>query len=203
MSLRTSSVSLLEDSLLHHLSSPPSTPFSANGTVPLGFGFEFEYCLQQKWQDDLERQEARLSRYGRFGMDANDARQPTPEDMREAYRRLIENELEDVHTPSPSPSPSPKSSTHPSVFHAQCIEESRPASSTLQKNDPNVQPNSAPRKRNVKQGSGRHRGKPAPTPAQTPVPTKISKRQRKKILRPLPSTHHMTTRSKSRAAVCG
>lgn len=36
---------------------------------------------------------------------ADDARWPTPEHMREAYRRFIKTELEDVHTPSPLSSP--------------------------------------------------------------------------------------------------
>ena len=69
-----------------------------------GFGFEFESCSQERWHDELDRQEARLKRYNRSGMDALDAKQPTPEPMRDAYRRFIETELNDVHTPSPSPS---------------------------------------------------------------------------------------------------
>jgi hypothetical protein len=75
--------------------------------IPWGFGFEFEQCLQAKWQDDLDRQEARLERYGRFGIDAEDARHRTPEDMREAYRSFVQAELDDVHTPTPSPSAEP------------------------------------------------------------------------------------------------
>jgi len=62
------------------------SPNTEDEIIPWGFGFEFESCLQAKWHDNLEQQEARLKRYGRFGMEADDARQPTPEDMRDAYR---------------------------------------------------------------------------------------------------------------------
>ena len=89
---------------------PLSTPLSANDeSVPQGFGWEFAHCLEQKWNDDLERQSGRLERYSRFGMDADDARQPTPEDLQEAYRLFVKEDLADVHTPSPSPSSKPTS----------------------------------------------------------------------------------------------
>lgn len=112
-----------KQSYLQHVTQPPpaerapASPEIVDGIVPWGFGYEFEHSLRTKWQDDLEQQEARLKRYGRFGMDNYGARQPTPEDMREAYRRFIESELDDVHTPSPSPSPptspNPKSVPRP------------------------------------------------------------------------------------------
>ena len=40
-----------------------------------------------------------------WAMAADDARPPTPEDMRDAYRRFIANELDGDHKPSPSSSP--------------------------------------------------------------------------------------------------
>jgi hypothetical protein len=145
-----------------------------NENIPWGFGFEFESCLEAKWQDDLERQKARLGRYARFGMQIDEARQPTPEEMRDKYSRFIESELEDVHTPTPPSSPE----SMPRPPHPQGV-----------KRDPrNLR--SARTKRNNRKKSERQIGV---------EPAGIKNRRKKDytllIQSPL-SLHHMVTRSR-------
>lgn len=143
--------------------------------------------MQAKWQDDLKQQEARLKRYSRFGMDADDARQPTPEHMQEAYRQFIEIELNDVHTPSPSPSPE-------SMPHgpAQSVKKhSRPGD-----NDDSLHCSSAPNERNGGQSVRMERE------GDKIVHVGIKKRRTRGSARSLwsrPSTHPMETRSRKRA----
>ena len=154
-----------------HLSTPPD---AEDGIIPWGFGFEFEHCLQEKLEDERKREEARLGRYGRFGMDADDARQTTPVHMREAYCRWIKSELADVHTPSPPPSPE-------SIPHhpAQSIKNNGSTLST----------------RNDGQRSGKQK-KHGNTASKG-----IKKRQRRRparFIQDRPSTHSMVTRSRKR-----
>lgn len=85
----------------------PATPHSidydvAEVTLPSS-KWEFEYTLQRSWEDKSHQQSARLERYQRFGMTEEDARQPTPEPMREAYCLLIDEQLAGDRTPSPPP----------------------------------------------------------------------------------------------------
>lgn len=63
--------------------------------------------MEQKWQDNLERQQGRLLKYSRFSIDAKDARRHILEDIWEAYNRLLKEELADVYILTPSPPPSP------------------------------------------------------------------------------------------------
>ncbi|ESZ90623.1 hypothetical protein SBOR_8996 [Sclerotinia borealis F-4128] len=93
----------------------PATPPSADGNItPPGFGFEFEYVLQKKVSEDLDRQRMRLHKYSQFGMDEYDARRASPEEMREKYYQLCEDFLNDVYTPSiPTPSIPPTSDLSP------------------------------------------------------------------------------------------
>lgn len=193
MSSRRLSGDVAESYILHLIQSSPkrasTSPNTEDGIIPWGFGFEFEPCLQAKWQDDLEQQEARLKRYSRFGMDADDARQPTPEDMREAYRRFIKSELDDVHTPSPSPSPE----SMPRGPAQSVGQHRRPG-------DDNNSPHrgSAPKKRNGGHGIRTERK------GDKIAPVGIKKRRKRGSARSLqnrPSTHPMETRSRKRATI--
>jgi len=122
-------------------------------------------------------------------MDADDARQPTPEDMREAYRRFIENELDDVHTPSPSPSPEsmPRG----------------PAQSVEQYRRPGDDDNSPYRGSALKKRNGGH-GIRTERKGDKIRPVGIKKRRKRGSARSLqnrPSTHLMETRSRKRATI--
>lgn len=84
-----------------------------------GFGIQFEHSLERAWEDHEDKERGRLTKYSRFGMIEEEARRAAPEDMCEAYKRLIADQLTDVYTPSPSPSipPTPRSIEfdHPNI----------------------------------------------------------------------------------------
>jgi len=151
------------------LQSPKTPPSAAGNDFTPGFGFEFETRLKQRLEDHAGKQEARYERYGRFGVDREDVRLNTPPHMREAYLQLVEEDLNDVHTPTPSASPSPPSPRiSPQIDHKPKPRKSGSAS----------QPK---RDRTLALG--------------------INKRLRlARYRQQLPSTHKMTTRSRSRAA---
>ncbi|RDL36255.1 uncharacterized protein BP5553_06867 [Venustampulla echinocandica] len=192
MPSRRLSGDVTESYILHLIQSSPkrasTSPNTEDGIIPWGFGFEFESCLQAKWQDVLEQQEARLKKYSPFGMDADDARQPTPEDMREAYRQFIESELDDVHTPSPSPSR--ESMPRGPVQSVECR---RPG---YDNNSPHR--GSAPKNRNGGHGIRTERKD------DKIAPVGIKKRRKRGSARSLQnrsSTHPMETRSRKRATI--
>ncbi|KAF4629662.1 hypothetical protein G7Y89_g8480 [Cudoniella acicularis] len=84
---------------------PVSPPTSINGedTLPQpGFGWEFEYALEDRIRQKQHEVTARFQRYGRFGMRWEEARLPTPDHFREAYDELVEA-IKDDRTPSLSP----------------------------------------------------------------------------------------------------
>ncbi|MCJ1304215.1 hypothetical protein MMC08_007027 [Hypocenomyce scalaris] len=203
-------------------STPLSTPRSADESFPLppGFGWEFEHCLEQKWQDHLEQQIGRLERYGRFGMDADDARRPTPEHLREAYRALVEEELADDHTPSPSPSPFKPTPILESsarlpiskplqIDTQQTIHRSTSngglANASVLTAASNRKPGSFPETTSTKQdivAHGKKKPKKSGKIAPTLAPGRIDKRQRKKVVRAVQhrqSTHRMETRARTLA----
>lgn len=72
------------------------------------FGVEFE---KRGWEDHEDKKRGRLARYFRFGITEEDGRRATPEHMREAYKKLVADQLADVSTPSSLPSipPTPRS----------------------------------------------------------------------------------------------
>lgn len=84
-----------------------------------GFGIEFEHSLKRAWGDHEDQERDRLAKYSIFGMTEEAARRAKPENMREAYKRLVADQLADVYTPSPSPSipPTPRSIEfdHPNI----------------------------------------------------------------------------------------
>jgi hypothetical protein len=170
------------------LSTPPN---AEDESIPWGFGFEFEACLERKLQDDLERQKARLERYGRFGMQADDARRPTPEDMRVAYQEFIASELEDVHTPSPPSSPEsmPRLPSQ-SIQGNRSFRKSRGHNKSYRAQAPGKQ-------------IDEHVGKRQKTHKKA-APAGIKKRQKwdsSRTIQKQPSTHPMLTRSRKRAMV--
>lgn len=102
--------------LLHRANTPPFTqsnptpvspPTSVNGddTLPQpGFGWEFEYVLDDRMRQKQHEMNARFQRYERFGMRWEDARLPTPDHLRKAYDELLEA-IENDRSPLTSPEP--------------------------------------------------------------------------------------------------
>lgn len=84
---------------------PASPQPSINGedTLPQsGFGWEFEYTLEDRMHRKQHEENARFQRYERFGMRREEARLPTPDSLREAYNELVDA-IENDRTPSLSP----------------------------------------------------------------------------------------------------
>lgn len=84
---------------------PVSPPTSVNGedTLPQpGFGWEFEYALEDRMRQKQHEANARFQRYERFGMLLEEARLPTPDHLRKAYDELVEA-IKNDRTPSLSP----------------------------------------------------------------------------------------------------
>jgi hypothetical protein len=84
---------------------PVSPPTSINGEDSLpqpGFGWEFEYALEDRMRQKQHEVNARFQRYERFGMRWEEARLPTPDHLRKAYDELVEA-IENDRTPSLSP----------------------------------------------------------------------------------------------------
>lgn len=71
-----------------------------------GFGFEFDTQLEQRLSYHENQADARLKRYGRFGMTREESLRTTPEHYRQQYDDLLNDVLmEDTPPTSPSPSP--------------------------------------------------------------------------------------------------
>jgi len=72
-----------------------------------GFGFEFNTLLVERLSYHQDQADARLKRYGRFGMTREEALRATPDHYRQQYDGLLKDVLmEDTPPTSPSPSPS-------------------------------------------------------------------------------------------------
>lgn len=81
----------------------PQTSINGEDTQPQpGFGWEFEYALEDRMCQKQHEVNARFQRYGRFGMRREEARLPTPDHLRQAYDELV-HAIENDRTPSLSP----------------------------------------------------------------------------------------------------
>lgn len=109
-----SSLSSLTPPLSQGANKPPVSPFnltpvspqtSINGedTQPqLGFGWEFEYALEDRMRQRQHEVNARFQKYERFGMRREEALFSTPRCFRRAYDELLEA-IKNDRTPSLSP----------------------------------------------------------------------------------------------------
>ncbi|KAL5325390.1 hypothetical protein ACEPPN_006515 [Leptodophora sp. 'Broadleaf-Isolate-01'] len=157
-----------------------------------GPGFEFRYSLTLGLKDKVDQQRGRQERYARFGADEEDLRLTTPSPLREAYRKLVEDDLNDTHTPSPSPTPSTRSIHDSDLLAATDM----PVSSKSRARGCTGATGHA---RNPVQGKGKQQLARARS-GRLPAPTKITKRNRahnKHRSAQRRSTHPMTTRSKA------
>ncbi|KFY09870.1 hypothetical protein V491_07930 [Pseudogymnoascus sp. VKM F-3775] len=81
----------------------PQTSINGEDTQPqLGFGWDFEYALEDRMRQKQHEVNARFQRYGRFGMLREEALFPTPDRFRRAYDELLEA-IGNDRTPSLSP----------------------------------------------------------------------------------------------------
>lgn len=198
--MSTESTQKSETRLLTPLRSVATSP--SGEYPPRGFGFEFEHCLNQRWEADMKRQEARREKYENLGMDTDDMRRSTPDHIREAYFQLVHADLNDVHTPTPSPPP-----TDDLTIHSVTSRPSRAVNTKLATGKSKYKGVDGAGKSKARTGkqskranrNGMHIIKTRPT-------AKSEKRHRQRsAVRPQQgiSTHHMITRSKVLAITCG
>ena len=96
----------------------PQTSINGEDTQPQpGFGWEFEYALEDRMRQKQHEVNARFQRYERFGMRREEARLPTPDHLRRAYDELVEA-IENDRTPSLSPESMVADSRYPQRANA-------------------------------------------------------------------------------------